>query len=79
MVPRRAVPNDYSSEAVRHRPFPNPASLDEDDDDDDEDGRGTAGTGQGVGVGRRHSTLAGVTRGTVEGRVDEWRRHIGDD
>ncbi len=31
------------------------------------------------GGGKRHSTLAGLTRGTAEGRVDEWRRHIGDD
>jgi len=31
------------------------------------------------GGGKRCSTLAGLTRGTAEGRVDEWRRHIGDE
>ncbi len=29
--------------------------------------------------GRRHSALAGLTRGSGEGRVDEWRRHIGEE
>lgn len=73
MVPRRVVPNDYSNEAARHRPFPDPAAL------HDDDSRVAGGTGQGVGVGRRHSALAGLTSGTVEGRVDQWRRHVGDD
>lgn len=75
MVPRRVMPNDYGSEAARHRPFPDPATL----DDDDDDMRGAGGAGQGVGVGRRHSALAGLTSGTVEGRVDQWRRHVGND
>lgn len=73
MVPRRVVPNDYVSEAARHRPFPDPAAL------NDDDVRGTGGAGQGVGAGMRHSALAGLTSGTVEGRVDQWRRHVGDD
>lgn len=29
--------------------------------------------------GRRHSAMAGLTRGSGEGRVDEWRRHIGEE
>ena len=39
---------------------------------------GNDGREAGV-VGKRHSTLAGLTGGTAEGRVDEWRRHVGDD
>ena len=29
--------------------------------------------------GHRHSVMAGLTRGSGEGRVDEWRRHIGEE
>ena len=32
-----------------------------------------------VGDARRHSAMAGLTRSTPEGRVDEWRRHVEDD
>ncbi|MCJ1466306.1 hypothetical protein MMC07_004925 [Pseudocyphellaria aurata] len=70
VVPRRMVPNDYASEAARHRPFPDPVDL------NDDDARGPEGVGQSV---RRHRALAGLTNGTVEGRVDQWRRHVGDE
>lgn len=73
MVPRRMVPNDYGSEAARHRPYPDLAALDDDDEIE------TGGAGPPVGVGRRYSALAGLTSGTGEGRVDQWLRHVGDD
>lgn len=41
-----------------------------------------AGGPEGPGLGRtgaRHSAMAGLTRGSGEGRVDEWRRHIGEE
>lgn len=43
---------------------------------------GGAGGPEGPGLGRsgtRHSAMAGLTRGSGEGRVDEWRRHIGEE
>ena len=68
-MPRITVRNtfhDYDGEVLHHNTF---AYGDD----------GELDLGQGVGIARRHSTLAGLTRGTTQGRVDEWRRHVGDD
>lgn len=62
----RHVTHDHDTEAGRHHPFADGVD-------------GAARLAYGVGAGRRHSTLAGLTSGTAEGRVDEWRRHVGDD
>ena len=60
----RVVPGrnftDYGSEAARHRPATGVAG----------------GTRLAAGVVRRHSAMAGLTKRTVSGRVDEWRRHV---
>ena len=53
--------SDYETEAARHRPLP----------------VGRASMGE-TGETRRESLLAGIVEGrTVEGRVAEWRRHVG--
>lgn len=75
VVPRRAVA-DYELEAQTHQPdvvAPAAPSV-----------VGAAGESGGeapgaVRPGRRHSAMAGLTRGSGEGRVDEWRRHIGEE
>lgn len=80
-MPRRAVVNDYAAEEERHnRPVVDGVGAGAGAVADMGAGNGN-GTGNGnlVGGGRRHSALAGLTRRTVEGRVDEWRRHVGDD
>ncbi|KAF6221675.1 hypothetical protein HO133_001643 [Letharia lupina] len=57
----RRVVSDYATEAARHRPLP------------------PGGVGAGAtGETRRESLLAGIVEGrTAEGRVAEWRRHVG--
>lgn len=86
VVPRRAVA-DYELEAQNHRPArertnaPLGASL--------VGVVGTTGTTGGsrgvtdgarvVRQGKRHSAMAGLTWGSGQGRVDEWRRHIGEE
>ncbi len=67
VVPRRIF-HDYESEASRHRP--STPGVDEDLSSVGEVRRG---------AGSRHSLLAGLSMETVEGRVDQWRRHVGDD
>ncbi len=61
VVPRQNNFTDYETEAARHRPATGVA------------GGGTRAT---AGVPRRHSALAGLTRRTGSGRVEEWRRHV---
>ncbi|MCJ1379312.1 hypothetical protein MMC17_002413 [Xylographa soralifera] len=59
----RRVVTDYAPEAVRPRPLA-PMACE---------------PVASVGGARRHSAMAGLTRSTPEGRVDEWRRHVEDD
>ena len=71
VVPRRVF-TDYATEAARHRP-PGAAV---------EAAGGTATAGARPAAVRddtRHSAMAGLTRNTTEGRVDEWRRYVEDD
>lgn len=76
LVPSRVLV-DYESEAQRH--LPNPIL-----------GQANLSTASTVVAetdspheirrhGSRHSAMAGLTRGSGEGRVDEWRRHVGKD
>ena len=70
VVPRRNV-MDYMVEAGTHRP---------------DGGGGNNGFGEAARWDppmaepprpvRRHSAMAGLTRSTTEGRVEEWRRHV---
>ncbi|MCJ1394430.1 hypothetical protein MMC18_007308 [Xylographa bjoerkii] len=59
----RRVATDYAPEAVRAPP---PATA-------------MCEPARLVRGARRHSAMAGLTRSTPEGRVDEWRRHVEDD
>lgn len=78
VVPRRTVAN-YELEAEIHRPnvvapaAPPVAGA----------GAADESVGEvpesGARSGPRHSVMAGLTRGSGEGRVDEWRRHIGEE
>ena len=69
VVPRRIATN-YASEAAAHRP---PGG-------DTETGTGAAVPAARLPTNRRrHSAMAGLTRDSAEGRVDEWRRHVEED
>lgn len=76
VVPGRAVA-DYELEAQSHRPeaatttaaAPIVGAA---------GGRGGEAPGP-TRPGQRHSVMAGLTGGSGEGRVDEWRRHIGEE
>lgn len=68
LVPRRAVVG-YTADTAAHHPVRAARRC-----------VCETGSGGGNGAVRRRSTLAGLTRNTTEGRVDEWRRHVdGDD
>ena len=66
--------SDYDAEAARHRPLGR-AGMGE--------GRARMGEERRASMGerreeRRESLLAGIGEGrTAEGRVAEWRRHVG--
>lgn len=88
VVPRRAFA-DYELEAQSHRPAHGPHIGDRDTARVIVNADATApvaATGARGGEapgparqGRRHSAMAGLTSGSGEGRVDEWRRHIGEE
>ncbi|MCJ1405189.1 hypothetical protein MMC11_008415 [Xylographa trunciseda] len=61
----RHVATDYASGAVRARP---PAAA-----------AAACEAARPVAGARRHSAMAGLTRDTPDGRVDEWRRHVEED
>lgn len=70
VVPRRAFA-DYELEAENHRPDGAPAVA-----------LAVGAPAEAPGParpGQRHSVMAGLTGGSGGGRVDEWRRHIGED
>ena len=71
VVPRRAVA-DYELEAASHRPAHGPRIGEHHHEGETE-------VPEPARPGRRHSAMAGLTRGSGEGRVDEWRRHIGEE
>lgn len=74
IVPRRVV-TDYASEAQRHQPgyALSNRDLSEGAHVPERDNGGLRRHGSS------HSAMAGLTRGSGEGRVDEWRRHVGAD
>lgn len=87
VVPRRVVA-DYNLEAQNHRPAHGDDTRERDNTRRRAGGNAAAAAAAGsgeaerAGLGRqtrRHSAMAGLTRGSGEGRVDEWRRHIGEE
>lgn len=75
VVPRR-ISTNYETEAQRHRPSPVAASEAVSEGMSDLTGAQNRGVRR---TGSRHSAMAGLTRGSGQGRVDEWRRHVGSD
>lgn len=73
VIPRQTF-NNYAREAARRR-----ASAAADEEDEEEEDRTAIEETRREPVGRRVSRLAGLSMNSVEGRVDQWRRHVGDD
>lgn len=73
VIPRHTF-SDYAREAARRR-----ASAAADEEDEEEEDRTAIEETRRETVGRRISRLAGLSSNSVEGRVDQWRRHVGDD
>lgn len=93
VVPRRSVAN-YDLEALSHRPARGAHGVEREsvrdganDNNADTDVASAAPGARGGGgeaptvarPGRRHSVMAGLTGGSGQGRVDEWRRYIGEE
>lgn len=76
VVPGRVF-TDYATEAQRHQP--GIASNDRDIPTGDPNITEVSNSNGIRRHGSRHSAMAGLTRGSGEGRVDEWRRHVGAD
>lgn len=67
--------NEYVREVGRRR-APSAAA---DEEDEEEEDRVAIEETRREPAGRRVSRLAGLSMNSVEGRVDQWRRHVGDD
>lgn len=67
--------NEHAREVARRRAS---AAAAHEDDEEEEHRMAIEETRREL-AGRRVSRLAGLSMNSVEGRVDQWRRHVGDD